>query len=113
MKLREMTIALAAVAILGVASAQSSGFTPTVRSVRVETISTTSRELPATAPDLVANAGVKVETDLSADAIEKAKEAIRSHYARLGRTVRVDHEVNAMPPRSFEVKFRVIELCNC
>jgi hypothetical protein len=50
---------------------------------------------------------------LDAASLSDAKEVIREMYAERGHTVRVEHRVRQIPPRSVEVVFKVIELCAC
>jgi len=93
---------------------------PIVRAITVLRVSTSKRglpEIPFTAIQNawnISNVGVAVQLRLDGDSIERAENVIQSVYKAEGASVRVEHEVTQMPPRSsVEVKFRVIELCSC
>jgi hypothetical protein len=43
--------------------------------------------------------------------LQSAGDVIRDLYRDAGRKVRVEHSVTHMPPRSVEIAFDVVELC--
>ncbi|MEJ7606603.1 MAG: hypothetical protein WKF37_10100 [Bryobacteraceae bacterium] len=53
-----------------------------------------------------------VENRLDVAFVDRAKEVIRGLYAASGHSVRVEHTLNHISPRSVEVAFQVVELCN-
>jgi len=99
--------------------AQTRHWTPLVRSIRVESVPTSPKGLPNVEFKAVMAAwkqnGVKldVEAPLDTAAVDKAGEVLRDLYAERGQSVRVEHSISGIPPRSAEVAFRVIQLSNC
>jgi hypothetical protein len=54
-----------------------------------------------------------VERKLDIAAIDRAEEVIREMYRVRGETVRVEHSVRQLSPRTVEVGFEVVPLCQC
>jgi len=54
-----------------------------------------------------------VERRFDPAAVEKAADVLRELYTGAGQEVRVEHTVSAIPPRSVEVSFEIIQLCAC
>src|SRR5262249_23813459 len=98
----------------GILAAQQAG--PIVRSIRVQGIATSPKGLVRVAFTEIAAAwkvkgvNLAVESPLDVNALAPADEVIREVYAKRGQSVRVEHSVSPLPPRSVEVRFEVIEL---
>lgn len=91
---------------------------PAIRSIRVKAISGCKAEpFSPIAFEAIAAAwkaakvNLSLETTLDSDSIGAAKGIIRQMYARTGRIVRVDHEINPTAPQGIEVYFQVLHLC--
>ncbi len=101
----------------GLLTAQQQHWTPTIRSITMKVISTS---VPGLAPikfEAISAAwrsnhvNLDVEKRLDLALIDKAKEVVLQLHAINGSTVRVEHVLNHIPPRSVEVAFQVVELC--
>jgi hypothetical protein len=120
MKLKAFKIALA-LFLPAIAAAQTSGgHSLTLRTIQITPFSTSRIGLPdvgSNVLDALAKIGVHVETKLDSAAlvraIPKAKQAVQSVYASVGRSVRVEHEIEQVAGNGFALRFHVIELCSC
>jgi hypothetical protein len=103
----------------GTLTAQPGPGSPKIRSITVSVLPTSPHGLaPIELEDIRAawrrnQVNLAVETRLDAASVDSAKEVIREMYGRAGHAVRVEHSVNPIPPRSVQVEFQVIELCEC
>jgi len=91
-----------------------------IRSIKIIPVPTSRAGLPdpgTKVQDALASVPLTVESKLDGptllSAIDKAEKSIQSVYKGLGKSVRVEHELEQIPPRSLELRFRVIELCSC
>jgi len=106
--------------LLGIGAITAQQASPrTVRSIRFRVISTNSKPLPGISMDEFAanmkSRGIDfaVERKFDPIAVEKAADVLRKLYSGAGQEVRVEHTVSAIPPRSVEVSFEIIQLCAC
>lgn len=103
----------------GVAAAQQVSTSPMIRSVSVRLIPSSRTGMNAIGFERIAAAlkcqgiPLAVEGKFDAAAVEKAGNAIRDLYLAQGQKVRVEHSLTQLPPRSVEVRFEVVQLCNC
>ena len=103
----------------GMAAAQQVTPPLVIRSVSVRLIPSSSQGMNAIGFDRIAAAlkrqgiPLAVEGKFDAAVVEKASDVIRDLYLEQGQKVSVEHSVAQLPPRSVEVRFEVVQLCNC
>jgi hypothetical protein len=104
---------------LGGSSGQQTSSPLTVRSIKVNLVSTSSQTITPIGIEAIAKAlkssGVSLALEDRFDPAQlySADDVIRDVYGNRGRKVRVEHSVTHMPPRGVEIAFDVVELCDC
>ena len=102
---------------LGVFLGQQTSTALTVRSIRVKLVSTSSQRTSPIGIEAIVKGlksrgvGLALDDRFDPARLQSAGDVIRDLYRDTGRKVRVEHSVTHMPPRSVEIAFDVVELC--